>query len=494
MLQLMMTAFETAAAVQTGELSAEDAVQGALARAAAAASLGAFITLLPEAVERAQTLDARRNAGETLGPLAGVPIAVKDNICTLNTRTTAGSKSLDAFVPPYNATVVERLEAAGAVIIGKTNLDEFGMGSSNENSAYGPVRNPWNPEYVPGGSSGGSAAAVAAGVVPLALGTDTGGSVRQPASFTGVLGFKPTYGALSRYGVIAFASSLEQVGVLTRRTRDLELALLAMFGHDPCDATSLRAAPDLTALTAGDLQGVRIGKVTELCGDGNSAGVRAALERTERMLRDLGAEVGEVSLPHAPYGTAAYYLVAPAEASSNLARFDGMVYSHRSGEDKLGQAEVMMRSRGESFGPEVRRRILMGTYALSAGYYDAYYGKALKVRRLIADDMARAFTDYDLLLTPTTPTGAYPLGNKLDDPLAMYLGDVDTVLANLVGVPAISVPAGTAENELPCGMQLLAPALGDARLLRVVGALEAAAGENFAPLAKGYETVPYSNL
>ena len=486
MLQPMMTASETAAAVQAG-LSAADAVRDALARAEAAASLGAFITLLPEAVEKARALDARRDAGEPLGPLAGVPVAIKDNICTLNVRTTAGSKSLATFVPPYNATVVERLEAAGAIVIGKTNLDEFGMGSSNENSAYGPVRNPWNPDYVPGGSSGGSAAAVAAGVVPLALGTDTGGSVRQPASFTGVLGFKPTYGALSRYGVVAFASSLEQVGVLARSSTDLKLALSVMFGFDPCDATSLPTAPDLTnSSSVSDLSGVRIGKVTELCGAGNSAGVLAALARTEETLRDLGAEVGEVSLPHAPYGTAAYYLVAPAEASSNLARFDGMVYSHRSGEDKLGQAEVMMRSRGESFGPEVRRRILMGTYALSAGYYDAYYGKALRVRRLIADDMARAFDTYDLLLTPTAPTGAYRLGNKVDNPLAMYLGDVDTVLANLAGVPAISVPAGTAEDDMPCGMQLLAPALEDARLLRVAGALSAAAGEHFSPPAPSY--------
>ena len=483
----MMTAFEIAEAVQKGELSAEEAVRGALARAESASALNAFITLLPEAVEKARAIDARREAGETLGPLAGVPVAAKDNICTLNVRTTAGSKSLDTFIPPYNATVVARLEAAGAVIIGKTNLDEFGMGSSSENSAYGPVRNPRNPEYVPGGSSGGSSAAVAAGVVPLALGTDTGGSVRQPASFTGVLGFKPTYGALSRYGVIAFASSLEQVGVLARSTKDLELALSVMFGHDPCDATSLPTAPGLTdALQAGDLKGVRVGKVTELCGEGNSAGVLAALARTEKTLRDLGAEVGEVSLPHASHGVAAYYLVAPAEASSNLARFDGMVYSHRSGENRLGQAEVMMRSRGESFGPEVRRRILMGTYALSAGYYDAYYGRALKVRRLIADDMTRAFAAYDLLLTPTAPTAAYRLGANVDDPLSMYLGDVDTVLANLAGVPAVSVPAGTAEEGLPCGVQFLAPALADVRALQIAGALEDAAGESFSPLAAGY--------
>ncbi len=487
MLHLMMTAFETAAAVRAGELSAEDAVRGALARAEAAKKLNAFITLLPGAVEKARALDARRKAGETLPPLAGVPVAVKDNICTLNVRTTAGSKSLDTFVPPYNATVVERLEAAGTVIIGKTNLDEFGMGSSNENSAYGPVHNPWDPERVPGGSSGGSAAAVAAGIVPLALGTDTGGSVRQPASFTGVVGFKPTYGALSRYGVVAFASSLEQVGVLTRSTRDLKLALSAMFGHDPHDATSLPTAPDLTDALDGKLTGVRIGKVTELCGEGNNAGVLEALARTEKTLQDLGAEVGEVSLPHAPHGVAAYYLVAPAEASSNLARFDGMVYSHRSGEDRLGQAEVMMRSRGENFGPEVRRRILTGTYALSAGYYDAYYGKALKVRRLIADDMADAFADYDLLLTPTAPTAAHRFGANVNDPLAMYLGDVDTVLANLAGVPAISVPAGAAEDGLPCGVQFLAPALGDARVLRVAGALESAAGKDFAPVAPAYD-------
>ena len=475
MLSAMKSAFEIAAAVQAGA-GAEVAVREVLGRAEAAAALNAFVTLIPEALNEEGT------AGETRGPLAGVPVAVKDNICTAGVRTTAGSKSLAEFVPPYSATVVERLEAAGAVVIGKTNLDEFGMGSSNENSAFGPARNPWNLNYVPGGSSGGSAAAVAAGVVPLALGTDTGGSVRQPASFTGILGFKPTYGALSRYGVVAFASSLDQVGVLARRARDLQLALSVMFGHDPNDATSLTTSPDLSGALGGDLKGVRVGKVAELCGNGNSEGVREALARTEATLKALGATVGEVSLPRAPYGTAAYYLVAPAEASSNLARFDGMVYSHRSGDDRLGQAEVMMRSRGEGFGPEVRRRILTGTYALSAGYYDAYYGKALKVRRLIADDMARAFASYDLLLTPTAPTVAYRLGEK-GDPLSMYLGDVDTVLANLAGIPAISVPAGMAEHGLPCGMQFMAPALEDARLLRVAGALEAAAGESFAPVA-----------
>lgn len=477
------TAFGMAAAVRAGELRAEDAVREALSRAEAARELNAFITLLPEAVDKARALDARRAAGDLLGPLAGVPVAVKDNICTEGVLTTAGSRSLATFVPPYSATVVKRLEAAGAIIIGKTNLDEFGMGSTNENSAFGPVKNPRNHEHVPGGSSGGSAAVVAAGIVPLALGTDTGGSVRQPASFTGVLGFKPTYGALSRYGVVAFASSLEQVGVLARTSEDVRLAFSVMAGRDPHDATSLEAPAGLDKMPVTDLRGLRVGMVDELCGEGNSPGVLAALERTQRTLTELGAAVGRTSLPHAPYGTAAYYLVAPAEASSNLARFDGMVYGYRSGEDRLGQAAVMERSRGESFGPEVRRRILTGTYALSAGYYDAYYGKALKVRRLIADDLERAFGDFDVLLTPTAPTVAYRLGENAGDPLALYLGDVDTVLANLAGVPAVSVPAGTAENGLPCGVQFLAPALEDARLLRVMGGLEGAAGENFSPVA-----------
>jgi len=482
---LRMTAFEIAGAVRQGGRSAEETVREALARAEAAQGvLNAFITLAPDALAKARVLDAKRAAGEALGPLAGVPVAIKDNLCTAGLRTTAGSRSLEGFVPPYSATVVARLEAAGAVVFGKTNLDEFGMGSSNENSAFGPARNPWDPARVPGGSSGGSAAAVAAGVVPLALGTDTGGSVRQPASFCGVLGFKPTYGALSRYGVVAFASSLDQVGVLARSTRDLVLALSVMAGHDPLDATSLTEAPDFTV--EGGAEGLRVGVVAELSGEGNSTGVRAALERTRETLEALGAEVGEASLPRAPYGLAAYYLVAPAEASSNLARYDGMTYSTRVGENASGQAEVMMRSRGASFGPEVRRRVLMGTYALSAGYYEAYYGKALKVRCLIAEDVARAFDHFDLLLTPTTPTVAYGVGQKVDDPLAMYVGDINTVLANLVGVGAISIPAGTAEDGLPCGVQFLAPALEDARLLRVAAALEAAAGERFAPLAPAH--------
>ncbi len=446
--------------------------------------LNAFITIAHEsALARAEDLDNRRADGETLGPLAGVPVVIKDNICTEGVRTSAGSLSLESFLPPYSATVVERLEAAGAVVVAKANLDEFGMGGSNENSAFGPVRNPWDPERVPGGSSGGSAAAVAAGVAPLALGTDTGGSVRQPASFCGVLGLKPTYGRLSRYGVIAFASSLDQVGVLARSVADAALALDAMAGADPRDATSLDAPADFASAIGDDLTGFRVGVVRELSDEGNSAGVQAALERTRARLEALGADVAEASIPHASYGIPSYYLVATAEASSNLARFDGMIYSGRVGEDRLGQAEVMMRSRGQMLGSEVRRRILMGTYALSAGYYDAYYGKALKVRRLIADDFSRAFADFDVLMAPTTPSVAFRLGEKADDPLAMYLGDVDTCLANLAGIGAVSVPAGMGEDGLPCGVQLFAPALRDARLLRVAAALETDAGDAFAPIA-----------
>jgi aspartyl-tRNA(Asn)/glutamyl-tRNA(Gln) amidotransferase subunit A len=477
-------AYEVAEAVGSGRERAEAVVQRALSRAERVQrETNAFITLCSEvALERARALDARLAAGAAPPPLAGVPVAVKDNLCTRGVRTTAGSKSLEHYVPPFDATVVARLEAAGAVVIGKTNLDEFGMGSTNEHSAFGPVRNPWDLERVPGGSSGGSAVAVAAGVVPLALGTDTGGSVRQPASFTGVLGFKPTYGVLSRSGVVAFASSLDQVGVFGRSARDLSLALTAMAGPDPLDATSLEAPP-LTADVSAELSGLKVGVVKELSGTGNSPEVQEALGCTTAALRELGAEVDEVSLPHAPYGIAAYYIVAPAEASSNLARFDGMVYSRRVGDNHLGQGEVMRRSRGATFGPEVRRRILVGTYALSAGYYEAFYGKALKVRRLIADEVQRAFGTFDLLLTPTAPRPAYRLG-EVADPLTMYLGDVATVLANLVGCGAVSVPAPT--PGLPCGVQFMAPPLEDARLLRVAGALEAAAAGAFAPLPPAY--------
>ena len=481
-------AYEMVADLRAGRGSAVAFTRAALDRAdTIQRDLNAFITILhDEALAKAKAIDEKRAKGETLGPLAGVPIVVKDNICTKGVRTTAGSKSLEHFVSPYSATVVERLEAADAVVIAKANLDEFGMGSSNENSAFGPARNPWDASRVPGGSSGGSAVAVASGVVPLALGTDTGGSVRQPAGFNGVIGFKPTYGRLSRYGVIAFASSLDQVGVLARSSQDLALALEAMGGHDPCDATSINEdTPEFSKTLAdlSDLKGVKIGFVKELSGEGNSEGVLAALARTKASLEALGATVSEVSLPNAHAGIATYYLVAPAEASSNLARYDGMVYSSRIGENALGQAEVMSRSRGKSLGSEVRRRVLMGTYALSAGYYDAYYGKALKVRRLIANDFENAFAQYDFLMTPTSPTPAYPIGEKTSDPLAMYLDDIDTVLANLVGIGAVSVPAGKAEDDMPCGVQFFAPAMDDEHLVRLVGVLEQSQGDDFAPLA-----------
>jgi aspartyl-tRNA(Asn)/glutamyl-tRNA(Gln) amidotransferase subunit A len=481
----LMFAYEIAEAVRSGKKTAEEITREALAKAdKVQRECNAFITIAHEsALTRAKDLDARRAKGETLGALAGVPVVVKDNICTKGIKTTAGSKSLEHFIPPYNATVVERLESAGAIVIAKANLDEFGMGGSNENSAYGSAKNPWDTSRVPGGSSGGSAVAVATGVAPIALGTDTGGSVRLPAAFNGTIGFKPTYGRLSRYGVIAFASSLDQVGVLCRSSRDLALAMDVMGGHDAYDATSLQN--DQPAFEHGlelPLKGLKVGTVKELSGEGNSAGILAAMERTKQTLVNLGATVGEASLPTAPYGIATYYLVAPAEASSNLARFDGMVYSTRLGENKLGQADVMMKSRGATFGAEVRRRILMGTYALSAGYYDAYYGKALKVRRLIANDFEKAFKAFDLLMTPTGPSVAYKLGEKAD-PLAMYLMDIDTVLGNLIGLPAISVPAGLAEDNLPCGVHFFAPALQDEKLMGLVKGLEQAKGTTFTPLA-----------
>lgn len=494
MLRRMVSARQTAEAVTAGVATAEQTVADALERVERARRLGAFLAVPAErALARARALDEARRAGAASGPLEGVPIVVKDNLCVEGVVTTAGSRSLERFVPPYSATVVRRLEAAGAVVVAKSNLDEFGMGSSNENSAFGPVKNPWDPARVSGGSSGGSAAAVAAGVVPLALGTDTGGSVRLPASFCGIVGFKPTYGRLSRYGVVAYASSLDQVGVLARDAADVALAMRVMAGQDALDATSLDVpATDFEDSTPGGrlddhdehpLAGVRVGVVRELAGDGNADDVRIALERTCSDLVALGAEVVELSVPTVRYAVATYYLIATAEASSNLARYDGMIYSTRIGADALGQEAVMARSRAETLGREVRRRVLMGSYALSAGYYNAYYGKALKVRRLLADDVAHAFESVDLLLTPTTPDVAYPFGEKTSDPLAMYLGDVCTCLANLVGLPAVSVPTAADGSGLPIGMQLLAPPLADARLLEAAAAVRWKAGATAAPVA-----------
>ena len=472
----MMFAHEIAEAVRQKQKSVRSVVEESLARAdLVQAKHNAFVTIAHDyALAKADALDSAIAAGEDVGALAGVPVVIKDNICTKGLRTTAGSNSLAAFIPPYSATVVNRLEAAGAVIIAKANLDEFGMGGSNEYSFVGACTNAWDDSRIAGGSSGGSAVAVATGVAPIALGTDTGGSVRRPAALNGVLGYKPTYGVLSRYGVIAFASSLDQVGVLARSNRDVALAMQVMAGHDSNDSTSIadQNVDFVSALADVDLTGVRIGVVQEMLGEGNSAGVRAAFHQLMDTLRQLGATVRDVSLPHSRYGVAAYYLVAPAEASSNLARYDGMIYSSRHGENALGQAEVMMGSRGQGFGEEVRRRVLIGTYALSAGYYDAYYGKALKVRRLIAEDFSKAFADVDVIATPTATAVAYKVGAKDDNPLSAYLDDISTVLANLAGIGAISLPAGQAEHDLPCGVQFHAPALEDARLFKLSYALE----------------------
>jgi aspartyl-tRNA(Asn)/glutamyl-tRNA(Gln) amidotransferase subunit A len=416
-------------------------------------------------------------AGETptqvpSGPLAGVPLAVKDLFCTAGVPSQSGSRILEGYEPPYTATVVERLLGAGAPLLGKTNQDEFAMGSSNENSAYGPVRNPWDRGRVPGGSSGGSAAAVAAGLAPWALGTDTGGSIRQPAALCGIVGLKPTYGSVSRYGMIAFASSLDQAGPLTRDVADAALMLRSMVGQDPCDATSLGFPGEIAEPAAVRLDGVRLGIPGELTGEGIEAGVlerfRAALE----LARELGAEVEEVALPHAPHALSAYYVLAPAEASSNLARFDGVRYGLRV-PDAQDLGDLYTRSRHDGFGAEVKRRIMLGTYALSSGYYDAYYGRAQRVRTKIAEDFASAFEQVDFIVTPTAPTVAFELGEKTGDPLAMYLNDYCTVPMSLAGIPAISIPCGLSSG-LPVGLQLAGPAFSENGLLDAAHALEAA--------------------
>lgn len=467
-----------AAAVRGGGTRARDAVDAALAAAERHAHLGAFLTLAPErARAHADRIDAAVAAGRDPGPLAGVPVAVKDNLCTRGVRTTAGSAFLADFVPPYDATAVARLEAAGAVVIGKTNLDEFGMGSSSEHSAFGPVRHPLDRDRVAGGSSGGSAAAVAAGVVPLALGTDTGGSVRQPAAFCGVLGLKPTYGRLSRHGVIAYVSSLDQVGVIARDADDAALALAAMAGIDPSDATSVDRPADEVRPGAGDPwrrpdgRPVRVGRVTTLWGGGVAPGVRSALDGVAARCAAAGAEVVDVPLPLAEAAVAAYYVIATAEASSNLARYDGTLYGRRVGALGDGHEAVARASRAAGLGREVQRRVLMGSFALSAGHVDAYFARAARVRRRIAEQLAAAHAEVDVLLAPTAPTVAWRLGERLADPLSMYVADVTTCLANLAGLPAVSVPAGAAEDGLPAGAQLIGPAWSEGRLLAWARAL-----------------------
>ncbi len=432
----------------------------------------AFLEVTPDyARARAARVDADLAAGKPAGPLAGVPLAIKDNICTTFGHTTCGSKILKGYVSPYNATVIDRIEAAGGVLVGKTNLDEFAMGSSNENSAYFPTRNPWNTDCVPGGSSGGSAAAVAAGLVPLALGSDTGGSIRLPAAFCGVVGMKPTYGRVSRYGLVAYGSSLDQIGTLAANVEDAALLLTVISGQDPRDSTSVdHPVPHYCeelrdAKLAGLASGLRIGVPAEYFGAGLESETRAAVEAALDVYRRLGARTVEVTLPHTPYAIATYYLVAVSECSSNLARYDGVHYGHRTAHPR-NIIDLYSSSRNEGFGAEVKRRIMLGTFALSAGYHDAYYNKALKVRRLIKDDFDRAFEQCDVLAGPTSPTPAFRFGEKLDNPLAMYLADIYTIALNLAGMPGISIPCGFSETGLPIGLQLMAPVFGETVLLQ----------------------------
>ena len=473
------SAVELSEALASGTTSVE-ITQAHLDRIAATEpSVNAFLHVDAEgALATAADVDRRREAGESLPALAGVPIAVKDLINTVGQPTTAGSRILEGWRPPYDATVVSRLRAAGLPILGKTNLDEFAMGSSTEHSAYGDTRNPWDTAHVPGGSSGGSAAAVAAFEAPLALGTDTGGSIRQPGAMTGIVGVKPTYGGVSRYGVIAMASSLDQVGPMARTVLDAALLHEVVAGHDPLDSTSIDApVPSVVeAAQRGDVAGLRVGVVRELGGEGFQPGVQARFDAAVQSLAEAGAEIVEVSCPSFVHGIAAYYLVMPSEVSSNLARFDAMRYGLRvspAGNPDPSAEQVMAASRDAGFGDEVKRRIILGTYALSSGYYDAYYGSAQKVRTLIARDFTAAFEQVDVLFSPTAPTTAWRLGEKTDDPLAMYLEDVCTIPANLAGVPGINVPIGLADDTgLPVGAQFLAPAQADERLYNAGAALE----------------------
>jgi aspartyl-tRNA(Asn)/glutamyl-tRNA(Gln) amidotransferase subunit A len=474
-----MSAAELGRAIAAREVSAVDVTRAHLDRITAVEpSVHAFLHVdAAGAVAAAEAVDARLAAGETLGPLAGVPVAVKDVLTTRGVPTTCGSKILDGWRPPYDATVVTRLREAGLVILGKTNMDEFAMGSSTEYSAFGPTYNPWDKTRIPGGSGGGSAAAVAAAEAPLAIGTDTGGSIRQPGAVTGTVGAKPTYGGTSRYGLVAFSSSLDTPGPCARTVEDAALLHAVIAGHDPRDSTSIPApVPDVVAAArlgaTGDLSGVRLGVVREFSGEGAEPGVAAAVREGIEALVKLGAEVVEVSCPHFRYALPAYYLIAPSECSSNLARFDGVRYGLRVGDDgRHSLEEVMSLTREAGFGPEVKRRIMLGTYALSAGYYDAYYGQAQKVRTLITQDFAAAFEQADVLVSPTTPFVAFPLGARTSDPYQMYLADLYTIPANLSGGPAISVPCGLSEG-LPVGLQVMAPTLADDRMYRVAAALE----------------------
>jgi aspartyl-tRNA(Asn)/glutamyl-tRNA(Gln) amidotransferase subunit A len=477
-----MSAAALADALVARDVSSVEATQAHLDRIQAVdGDVHAFLHVNQNAIAAAKSIDSRRAAGDDLGPLAGVPIAVKDVLCTQDMPTTSGSKILEGWVPPYDATPVAKLRAAGLVPLGKTNMDEFAMGSTTEFSAYGPTHNPWDLDRIPGGSGGGSAAAVAAHEAPLALGSDTGGSIRQPGAVTGTVGVKPTYGGVSRYGAIALASSLDQIGPVSRTVLDAALLHDVIGGHDPKDSTSIPDAwPSMAAaaregLQADTLRGLKVGVVKELAGgEGFQAGVTQRFQETVAILESAGAEVVEIDAPSFAYAISAYYLILPAEASSNLAKFDSVRFGLRvTPENGATVEDVMAATREAGFGPEVKRRIILGTYALSAGYYDAYYGSAQKVRTLVQRDFAAAFEQVDLLVSPSAPTTAFPIGERIDDPLAMYLNDLTTIPANLAGVPGMSIPNGLApEDGLPTGVQLMAPQREDARLYRYGAALE----------------------
>ncbi len=479
------SAAEMAAALSAGEISSEALTQAHLDRITAVdAQVHAFLHVDTEgALSQARAVDVARAKGEKLSPLAGIPLALKDVMVQKGVPTTCGSKILEGWRPPYDATVVTKLKNAGVVILGKTNMDEFAMGSSTENSAYGPTHNPWDLTRIPGGSGGGSSASLAAFEAPLAIGTDTGGSIRQPAAVTGTVGVKPTYGGVSRYGLVAFSSSLDQAGPCARTVLDAALLHEVIGGHDIYDSTSIDApVPGVVAAAKmRDIKGMRIGVVRELGGEGYQSGVLQRFNESVEVLRGLGAEIVEVSCPHFEYALPAYYLIAPSECSSNLARFDAMRFGLRVGDDRARSAEeVMNLTREAGFGPEVKRRIILGTYALSSGYYDAYYGSAQKVRTLIINDFNAAFSQVDVLISPTSPTTAFKIGEKADDPLAMYLNDIATIPVNLAGNCAMSLPCGLApEDGLPVGLQIIAPAMADDRLYRVGGALEAALTEQW---------------
>jgi aspartyl-tRNA(Asn)/glutamyl-tRNA(Gln) amidotransferase subunit A len=460
---LSLTAAKAAERIQAGDISAAELFEAYRERAAAD-DLNAFLWVA----------DGPDAAADSSGPLAGVPLAVKDLFCVEGVPSMAASRILEGYRPPYTSTVVRNLRKAGAAVLGKTNMDEFAMGSSNENSGYGPVLNPWDRTRVPGGSSGGSAAAVAAGLAPWAIGTDTGGSIRQPASLCGIVGLKPTYGAVSRYGMIAFASSLDQAGPLTRDVTDAALLLRHMAGRDSCDSTSIGYPEQIQIPSAESLDGMVIGVPPELSGEGIEPGVREVFEQSLQTIEKLGGRLEEVSLPHSPHGISAYYVIAPAEASANLARYDGVRFGHRA-EHYGDLTELYESTRAEGFGDEVKRRIMLGTFALSSGYYEAYYGRAQKVRTKIADDFKAAFERVDLIVTPTSPSVAFPLGAKTDDPLSMYMNDYCTVPMPLAGIPAISIPSGLSEG-LPVGLQLAGPAFSENKILDASLALEKAFG------------------